>query len=133
MDRVENERGLHRAASVLSIGKRVEAVFFIKQEYPRLYNHPRMKYIAALLCALTLWGCHSKPTDLSTITEEFVYSLLALSPASATQAGYHSHKGVALDSQLDDLSPAGIEAQRKFLKETREKLAGIDPQRLNPE
>ena len=55
----------------------------------------------------------AKP-DLTNLTDDFVYGSLALSPASATSAGYHQHKGVNLDEQLDDYSAAGIDQQHKF-------------------
>src|SRR3981081_323784 len=52
--------------------------------------------------------------DFSKLTEDFVYGSLALSPVSATQAGYHEHHGVRLDEKLDDFSPAGADATRKL-------------------
>jgi len=54
------------------------------------------------------------------LASEFMYGSLALSPVNASQAGYHQHtdpltkKTTALDAELDDLGPTGIERQRKF-------------------
>ena len=66
--------------------------------------------------------------DFSKVVEDFVYGSLALSPVSATQAGYHEHKGTRLDEKLDDFSPAGVEETRKFYDGFRDRLAAIDPQ-----
>jgi uncharacterized protein (DUF885 family) len=71
--------------------------------------------------------------DFSKLTEDFVYGSLALSPVSATQAGYHEHQGVRLDEKLDDFSASGIEASRKFYAGFHDQLAAIDPQTLSPE
>ena len=71
--------------------------------------------------------------DFSKLTEDFVYGSLALSPVSATQAGYHEHAGVRLDERLDDFSPAGIEKERKFYAGFHDRLATIDPRSLSVE
>ncbi len=72
---------------------------------------------------LILAGCGTQRTDnFSKISEEFVYSSLALSPVAATAAGYHEHHGVRLDEQLDDLSVQGVEYQRRFYTEFRDRL-----------
>lgn len=53
------------------------------------------------------------------LSEEFIHETLALSPSSASQAGYHQHvdpktgKTVALDALLDDVSEAGMVEQRR--------------------
>src|SRR6202049_3269999 len=69
--------------------------------------------------------------DFSKLTEDFVYGSLALSPVSATQAGYHEHQGVRLDEKLDDFSASGIEASRKFYAGFHDRLAAIDPRMLS--
>ncbi len=62
------------------------------------------------------------------VAEEFLYGYLALSPSSATFSGYHQHrdpatgKMVSLDEQLDDVSAAGIERQRKFFRDYQRRL-----------
>jgi uncharacterized protein (DUF885 family) len=71
--------------------------------------------------------------DFSKLTEDFVYGSLALSPVSATQAGYHEHAGVRLDERLDDFSAAGIEKERKFYAGFHDRLAAIDPRSLSVE
>jgi uncharacterized protein (DUF885 family) len=74
----------------------------------------------------------TKP-DLAALTDEFVHGALALSPVSATQAGYHQHNGTALDERLDDYSPGGIEAQRTFYSGMQSRLAAIDAGALDRE
>src|SRR4029077_20832652 len=71
--------------------------------------------------------------DFSKLTEDFVYGSLALSPVSATQAGYHEQRGVRLDERLDDFSPAGIAEARKFYDDFDKRLAAIDPRTLSAE
>src|SRR5882672_12333508 len=82
-------------------------------------------------------GCKMAPEnqmpDFSKLTEDFVYGSLALSPVSATQAGYHEHQGVKLDEKLDDFSPSGIEATRKFYAGFHDRLAAIGQQALSAE
>ena len=93
--------------------------------------------VAALAFIFLLAGCkmtqEKQKPDFSKITEDFVYGSLALSPVSATQAGYHEHQGVRLDEKLDDFSASGIEASRKFYAGFHDQLAAIDPQTLSPE
>jgi uncharacterized protein (DUF885 family) len=54
------------------------------------------------------------------LADRFVKDSLALSPVSASYAGYHKHPGkkagemVELDALLDDVSPAGYAEQRQF-------------------
>ena len=74
-----------------------------------------------------------KAIDFNKLVEEFVYANLALSPVSATQAGYHTHNGVALDEALDDFSPAGIAAQRMLLTELQARLVALSPKTLDKE
>jgi uncharacterized protein (DUF885 family) len=74
----------------------------------------------------------AKP-DLTTLTDDFVYGSLALSPVSATSAGYHQHKGVNLDEQIDDFSAAGIDQQRKFYSDFHIRLAAIQQDALSVE
>lgn len=75
--------------------------------------------------ALLLCGCGSRAqprASFNELAQEFVYTTLSFSPAAATQAGYHLHGGVQLDAQLDDLSPAALERQRRWLQDFRLRL-----------
>jgi uncharacterized protein (DUF885 family) len=90
--------------------------------------------IAAVLVAAG--ACNRQPSQQATVTparpdfekltDDFTRGVLALSPVSATQAGYHEHNGKALDEMLDDFSPAGIEAQRRFYQDFEKQLAALD-------
>src|SRR5713226_8939155 len=71
--------------------------------------------------------------SLDSVVEEFVYGTLALSPVSATQAGYHEHKGVRLDEALDDYGAQGIRDQRQFYTDFRGRLEKWNAASLSPE
>src|SRR5262245_34944746 len=57
------------------------------------------------------------------LADRFVKESLALSPVSASYAGYHKHPGkkpgetIELDALLDDVSAAGFVEQRRFYAE----------------
>jgi uncharacterized protein (DUF885 family) len=93
--------------------------------------------VAVLASIFLMAGCkmnqEKQKPDFSKLTEDFVYGSLALSPVSATQAGYHEHQGVKLDEKLDDFSPSGVEASRKFYAGFKDRLAAIDQQTLSAE
>src|SRR5712672_4204594 len=85
--------------------------------------------VAVIASVFSMAGCkmnqEKQKPDFSKLTEDFVYGSLALSPVSATQAGYHEHQGVKLDEKLDDFSPSGIETARKFAAGFHDRLAAI--------
>src|SRR5215469_4642690 len=91
-----------------------------------------MVVVAASIC---LGGCNRQPSqtantmaarpDFEKLTDDFTKSVLALSPVSATQAGYHDHNGMALDELIDDLSPASMDAQRRFYRDTQKRLDAL--------
>jgi uncharacterized protein (DUF885 family) len=92
--------------------------------------------LAASLSALMSTGCsNTKPPsqDFDKLVNDFVYGSLALSPVGATSSGYHQHNGISLDEALDDWSPAGIEAARKFNVEFEGRLAALDQTALDKE
>ena len=78
---------------------------------------------------------HQNPEkqDLSKLTDEFVHGSLALSPVSATSAGYHEHAGIHLDQKLDDYSATGIQDQQQFYSSFHDRLAAIKPDQLSNE
>jgi uncharacterized protein (DUF885 family) len=88
-----------------------------------------------ILALALMTGCGSPAPRQSfdSIAEEFVYGTLALSPVSATQAGYHRHEGKSLDENLDDFSAAGIAAQRQFYTGFRGRLEKWNTASLTPE
>jgi uncharacterized protein (DUF885 family) len=67
------------------------------------------------------------------LSEEFVHETLAISPAAASQAGYHQHidpktgKTIALDALLDDVSTAGMTEQRRIYAHFRERFRTETP------
>jgi uncharacterized protein (DUF885 family) len=67
------------------------------------------------------------------LSDEFMKAGLAISPVTASAAGYHEHrdprsgKTIALDAELDDLSPAGFGRQRKFYQDWRERFRKETP------
>jgi len=67
------------------------------------------------------------------LTDDFLYGSLALSPVFATSAGYHEHKGIRLDEQLDDYSAAGLDAQRRLYDDLQKKFAALDAASLDKE
>ena len=101
----------------------------------QLHNGILVLAAASIFC---LSSC--KPTaapapkpDLASLTDDFVYGSLALSPVSATSAGYHAHKGVNLDEQIDDYSAAGLDQQHKFYSDFHNRLAAIPQDSLSAE
>src|SRR5690348_4461413 len=80
-------------------------------------------------------GCsRSDPAkDFNTLTEDFLYGSLSLSPVSATATGYHVHNGVPLDELIDDYSPGGLEQQRTFYKDFQLRVASLDVTKLDKE
>ncbi|WP_348260737.1 DUF885 domain-containing protein [Telmatobacter sp. DSM 110680] len=99
----------------------------------------QIRFLAAfILGASTLATQNADPgqksnAEFAKLSEQFVHETLALSPASASQAGYHKHvdpktgKTIALDSQLDDVSPDGIANQRSVYAKWRERFHNETP------
>jgi uncharacterized protein (DUF885 family) len=67
------------------------------------------------------------------LSEDLIHDTLALSPASASQAGYHQHvdpktgKTIALDALLDDVSAVGMAEQHRVYAEWRERFRTETP------
>lgn len=79
-------------------------------------------------------GCGTPEKRFGRLAEEFVYTTLSFSPVAATAAGLHEYKGRNLDGELDDLSPAGLDHQRRFYEEFRDRLNhDIHREALTPE
>jgi uncharacterized protein (DUF885 family) len=106
-----------------------------------------MSRITLVIVALLLASACSQPApsqpetrvaapaaqDFDTLIDEFTRGVLALSPVAATQAGYHEHNGRKLDEAIDDLSAAGIDAQRRFFKDVQSRLAALNTAALDRE
>ncbi len=106
----------------------------------------KLIFVIVLLCMVAAAQTNSKKATnkqeskaksssqkFSRLASEFMHESLALSPVNASQAGYHQHtnrvakKTIALDAELDDLSPAGIEHQRKFYSRWQGRLRTETP------
>ncbi len=78
-------------------------------------------------------GDNAGSPKFAALAEKFMKDSLALSPTTASQAGYHKHsdeksgKVVELDAVLDDLSLKGIAAQKSFYEGWRERLRKETP------
>ncbi|HAX41325.1 MAG TPA: hypothetical protein DCY80_02060 [Solibacterales bacterium] len=94
-----------------------------------------MRWILLFALLLTAGSCSrpSGPLDFNALRGEFIYGTLALSPVSATAAGYHRHQDRNLDEQLDDLSAAGLDRQRRYWRDWQKRFAQIDQQTLDAE
>jgi len=91
------------------------------------------KLVALLPIILFAAGCSRTPSDqLARLSDEFVHTTLAFSPAMATSAGLHQHEGQNLDNLLDDMSPANLDKQRHYYEHFRERLDALDANRLSP-
>jgi uncharacterized protein (DUF885 family) len=86
--------------------------------------------VGLVVCTL---AAAAAPTPVDKIVDDYMYGSLALSPTSATQAGYHRHQGVVLDDLLDDFSPRGIEAGRQLLKDIESRIPKLDLATLDAE
>lgn len=74
----------------------------------------------------------------ATLSEQYMYESLVLSPVSASYAGYHKHKDpksgkeIELDAILDDVSPKGYEEQLAFYRGWQKKFrTAVSPEKLN--
>jgi uncharacterized protein (DUF885 family) len=69
----------------------------------------------------------------SELEDQFVRESLAISPVSASQAGYHKHvdaktgKTIMLDAELDDVGAEAVAGQEKFYREWRERFRHETP------
>jgi uncharacterized protein (DUF885 family) len=95
-------------------------------------RHPLLLALFACLTACTQ-APSPAPQDSEKLTRDFIYGTLALSPVSATQAGYHQHNGTVLDDLLDDYSAAGLEQQRGFCKGIQDRAHAMDAAKLYKE
>jgi len=105
-----------------------------------------MRVLVILWSALIILTAAAEPKTMSenqnsrsdnpkflALSDQFVKESLALSPVGASQAGYHKHrnvktgKTVELDGELDDVSAAAFEHQRKFYQEWRARFQEETP------
>jgi hypothetical protein len=79
-------------------------------------------------------------TKFAALSDRFMKESLALSPTSASAAGYHVHvdprtgKKIELDAELDDLSLKAMDEQRAFYVRWRQRFRSETPlAALNPQ
>ena len=100
----------------------------------RTRRYAAIACITIVCCAIVSCGKARNPAvDFEKLTSDFVYGSLALSPAGATQSGYHTHNGVVLDELLDDYSPAAMQASRDFATRMQSRVAALDLKSLDKE
>jgi len=96
-----------------------------------------MRHLLPFALFVCLTACTQAPSpapqDSGKLTQDFIYGTLALSPVSATQAGYHQHNGTLLDDLLDDYSAGGLEQQRGFCKGIQDRANALDGAKLDKE
>ena len=89
------------------------------------------KLVVILPIVLFAAGCSRNPSDqLARLSDEFVHTTLAFSPAMATSVGLHQYQGQNLDNLLDDTSPENLDRQRRYYEHFRERLNALDASRL---
>src|ERR1700680_2077450 len=96
----------------------------------------RQRTLMVLAPVLVLVSCVNRKTETSEfekLSRDFVYGSLALSPVSGTSTGYHQDNGRVLDELLDDYSPAGMDAQRRFAQGIQTRLASLNTASLDKE
>ncbi len=94
---------------------------------------PACVLISGVLMAQTFHSSANANAKFAKLSEEFIHETLALSPSSASQAGYHQYvdpktgKTIALDALLDDVSAAGVAEQRRVNAQWRERFRTETP------
>jgi uncharacterized protein (DUF885 family) len=89
--------------------------------------------VSSALIAQTSDSSAEANAKFAHLSEEFIHETLALSPSTASQAGYHLHvdpktgKTIALDALLDDVSSAGMAEQRRVYAQWRERFRTETP------
>jgi uncharacterized protein (DUF885 family) len=92
------------------------------------------KFAGILAALLITAGCGKNVSEkFTSLSEEFVYTTLSFSPSTATGVGLHKYQGRNLDEQLDDMSPASLDRQRRFYEKFRERLSSLALDQLGPE
>ena len=89
------------------------------------------RIVACLLVTVTVMGQTSGKSGDSAFLKlagQFVHESLALSPSTASQAGYHKHRHpksgnqIDLDAELDDIGPTAISEHRRFYQSWRSRF-----------
>lgn len=93
-------------------------------KHPILKKCARLWFSCIAVCAVLAAQTGSGTEALD---EQFVKDALSIDPVSATAQGLHEYKGVALDQELDDYSPAAVSkaigVYRRYLREVTQRSA----------
>lgn len=93
-----------------------------------------LRFGVVAAATLVLCSCNKAPKiPFSVLEDNFVYSVLAFSPVSASAQGYHSHLGRNFDTALDDVGRTAVDSQRSFLSSFHQQLSLIDSASLSAE
>jgi uncharacterized protein (DUF885 family) len=94
--------------------------------------------VAALGQTKNMSDTQSRDPKFAKLAEQYMYESLAISPVSASFAGYHKHmdpktgKTTELDALLDDVSPRGYEEQVAFYRSWQNRFrTEVNPKALN--
>ena len=92
------------------------------------------KSVAVVWLALLASGCRKSPVEQYTqLSDEFLYTTLSFSPATATSVGLHEYQKQNLDNLLDDVGAQSLDRQLKFYESFLARLNAIDEKQLSPE
>src|SRR3954470_8380135 len=78
-------------------------------------------------------AANQRDPKFAQLAEKYMYESLAISPVSASYAGYHKHldgktgKTVELDALLDDVSPNGYQQQVAFYRDWQKRFKAVNP------
>ncbi len=93
----------------------------------------KRQLVCGLVAALSLYGADaaagSPAADADSLVTKFVYQSLALSPVSASAAGYHVHENLRLDGLWDDYSAAGLARLGQFNRLLLDRLDALQHKR----
>ena len=95
--------------------------------------------VAIVGLAGSVTAAESKAGEAFTrLSHRFVRELLALSPVTASEAGYHKHtdesgKTIELDARIDELGPEAYERLGRFYREWKERLDREAPAAAAPD
>ncbi len=126
----------HEGACIASpeiYNKALSSLILLKSIPMQLLPIAACLLISTALIAQTSHSSAEANAKFAKLSEEFIHETLALSPSSASQAGYHQHvdkktgKTIALDALLDDVSTAGMAQQRRVYADFRERFRTETP------
>ena len=99
----------------------------------------RVPALALAAGAFVLAGCSSPARQFPGLATEFVFTTLTFSPTSASDNGLHVYTDpktkltLALDTLLDDFSPAARQRQTAFYRDFKARLQALDRDKLDPQ